>query len=67
RERDIMEVAVFDQLSSKLFLLAKRYLLSEDVVKLQGFQQRKLAVTHQVSKSKGTMKRIVTWHLVNSS
>uniref|UniRef100_A0A8C1YVQ3 Pentatricopeptide repeat domain 2 n=1 Tax=Cyprinus carpio TaxID=7962 RepID=A0A8C1YVQ3_CYPCA len=32
---------------------AKRYLLSEDVVKLQGFQQRKLAVTHQVSKSKG--------------
>ncbi|KAF4113193.1 pentatricopeptide repeat-containing protein 2, mitochondrial isoform X2 [Onychostoma macrolepis] len=32
---------------------AKRYLLSEDVVKLQDFQQRKLAVAHQVSGSKG--------------
>ncbi|XP_016358267.1 pentatricopeptide repeat-containing protein 2, mitochondrial-like [Sinocyclocheilus anshuiensis] len=32
---------------------AKRYLLSEDVVKLQDFQQRKLAVAHQVSRSKG--------------
>ncbi|XP_036435854.1 pentatricopeptide repeat-containing protein 2, mitochondrial isoform X2 [Colossoma macropomum] len=28
---------------------AKRHLLSEDVVKLQDFQQRKLAVAHQVS------------------
>ncbi|XP_051552260.1 pentatricopeptide repeat-containing protein 2, mitochondrial-like [Myxocyprinus asiaticus] len=32
---------------------AKRHLLSEDVVKLQDFQQRKLAVAHQVSGSKG--------------
>ncbi|KAK6305066.1 hypothetical protein J4Q44_G00238460 [Coregonus suidteri] len=31
---------------------AKRHLLSEDVVKLQEFQQRKLAVAHQVSGSK---------------
>ncbi|KAL6463523.1 hypothetical protein MHYP_G00279140 [Metynnis hypsauchen] len=31
---------------------AKRHLLSEDVVKLQDFQQRKLAVAHQVSGSK---------------
>uniref|UniRef100_A0A8C8LVG7 Pentatricopeptide repeat-containing protein 2, mitochondrial n=1 Tax=Oncorhynchus tshawytscha TaxID=74940 RepID=A0A8C8LVG7_ONCTS len=32
--------------------IAKRHLLSEDVVKLQEFQQRKLAVAHQVSGSK---------------
>ncbi|XP_010876564.1 pentatricopeptide repeat-containing protein 2, mitochondrial isoform X2 [Esox lucius] len=31
---------------------AKRHLLSEDVVKLQEFQRRKLAVAHQVSGSK---------------
>ncbi|XP_048115729.1 pentatricopeptide repeat-containing protein 2, mitochondrial isoform X1 [Alosa alosa] len=31
---------------------AKRHLLSEDVVKLQDFQQRKLAVAHQVSGAK---------------
>ncbi|XP_067106887.1 pentatricopeptide repeat-containing protein 2, mitochondrial [Osmerus mordax] len=35
------------------YLGAKRHLLSEDVVKLQGFQQRKLAVAHQVAGSKG--------------
>ncbi|XP_056602159.1 pentatricopeptide repeat-containing protein 2, mitochondrial [Triplophysa dalaica] len=32
---------------------AKRYLLSEDVVKLQDFQHRKLAVAHQMAGSKG--------------
>ncbi|XP_053195710.1 pentatricopeptide repeat-containing protein 2, mitochondrial [Scomber japonicus] len=32
---------------------AKRHLLSEDVIKLQDFQQRKLAVAHLVSGSKG--------------
>ncbi|KAM4635743.1 pentatricopeptide repeat-containing protein 2, mitochondrial [Polymixia lowei] len=32
---------------------AKRHLLSEDVVKLQDFQQRKLAVAHLVTGSKG--------------
>ncbi|XP_070845083.1 pentatricopeptide repeat-containing protein 2, mitochondrial [Chaetodon trifascialis] len=32
---------------------AKRHLLSEDVIKLQNFQQRKLAVAHLVSGSKG--------------
>ncbi|XP_077087224.1 pentatricopeptide repeat-containing protein 2, mitochondrial isoform X2 [Siphateles boraxobius] len=32
---------------------AKRHLLSEDVVKLQDFQQKKLAVAHRVSGSKG--------------
>uniref|UniRef100_A0A8C7MN53 Uncharacterized protein n=1 Tax=Oncorhynchus kisutch TaxID=8019 RepID=A0A8C7MN53_ONCKI len=34
------------------FISAKRHLLSEDVVKLQEFQQRKQAVAHQVSGSK---------------
>uniref|UniRef100_A0A672RCQ2 Pentatricopeptide repeat-containing protein 2, mitochondrial-like n=1 Tax=Sinocyclocheilus grahami TaxID=75366 RepID=A0A672RCQ2_SINGR len=37
----------------QMLFLAKRYLLSEDVMKLQDFQQRKLAVAHQVSRSKG--------------
>nr|XP_046230626.1 pentatricopeptide repeat-containing protein 2, mitochondrial isoform X2 [Scatophagus argus] len=32
---------------------AKRHLLSEDVIKLQNFQQRKLAVAHLASGSKG--------------
>ncbi|KAM3600401.1 uncharacterized protein V6R79_022846 [Siganus canaliculatus] len=32
---------------------AKRHLLSEDVIKLQNFQQRKLAMAHLVSGSKG--------------
>ncbi|XP_044031404.1 pentatricopeptide repeat-containing protein 2, mitochondrial isoform X2 [Siniperca chuatsi] len=32
---------------------AKRHLLSEDVIKLQDFQQRKLAVAHLVTGSKG--------------
>ncbi|XP_074473454.1 pentatricopeptide repeat-containing protein 2, mitochondrial [Sebastes fasciatus] len=32
---------------------AKRHLLSEDVIKLQDFQQRKLAVAHRVTGSKG--------------
>ncbi|KAM9338325.1 pentatricopeptide repeat-containing protein 2, mitochondrial [Symphorus nematophorus] len=32
---------------------AKRHLLSEDVIKLQNFQQRKLAVAHLVNGSKG--------------
>uniref|UniRef100_A0A668SXP0 Pentatricopeptide repeat-containing protein 2, mitochondrial n=2 Tax=Oreochromis aureus TaxID=47969 RepID=A0A668SXP0_OREAU len=32
---------------------AKRHLLSEDVIKLQDFQQRKLAVAHHVSGSEG--------------
>ncbi|XP_028457808.1 pentatricopeptide repeat-containing protein 2, mitochondrial isoform X1 [Perca flavescens] len=33
--------------------IAKRHLLSEDVIKLQDFQQRKLAVAHLVSGTKG--------------
>ena len=35
------------------FSSAKRYLLSEDVVKLQDFQQRKLAVAHLVTGAEG--------------
>ncbi|XP_020490310.3 pentatricopeptide repeat-containing protein 2, mitochondrial isoform X1 [Labrus bergylta] len=34
-------------------IVAKRHLLSEDIIKLQDFQQRKLAVAHIADKSKG--------------
>lgn len=39
---------------------AKRHLLSEDVIKLQDFQQRKLAVAHHVSGSEGEVVILVT-------
>ncbi|KAM7368776.1 hypothetical protein PAMP_013083 [Pampus punctatissimus] len=38
---------------SCVFPAAKRYLLSEDVIRLQDFQQRKLAVAHLATGSKG--------------
>lgn len=39
---------------------AKRHLLSEDVIKLQNFQQRKLAVAHLVTGHKGDVALIVS-------
>ncbi|KAM9441403.1 pentatricopeptide repeat-containing protein 2, mitochondrial [Clarias gariepinus] len=38
---------------------ARRYLLSEDVVRLQDFQQKKLAVAQQVSGSKGHFFNVI--------
>lgn len=50
----------FDMCSVKLigfnksvFSIAKRHLLSEDVVKLQNFQQKKLAVAHLLNGTEG--------------
>nr|XP_040053883.1 pentatricopeptide repeat-containing protein 2, mitochondrial [Gasterosteus aculeatus aculeatus] len=42
---------------------AKRHLLSEDVIKLQDFQQRKLAVAHLVTGSKGNYIELFTKRL----
>lgn len=39
---------------------AKRHLLSEDVIKLQDFQQRKLAVAHHVNGSEGKVVILAT-------
>lgn len=51
-------ISGFSDICEKLTCLqtlfsAKRHLLSEDVVKLQDFQQKKIAVAHRVSGSKG--------------
>ena len=42
---------------------AKRHLLSEDVIKLQNFQQRKLAVAHLVTGHKGDVALITVSNL----
>lgn len=41
------------------FSAAKRHLLSEDVIKLQNFQQRKLAVAHLATGSKGEVAPVI--------